>query len=76
VNIEGGEYDLFDRLIESDWISPHGQSVIQFHEWHRMLTAADVHQTCAFTGLTRSVNYPFVWELWRTRNRLARRSPA
>jgi FkbM family methyltransferase len=69
VNIEGGEYDLFDRLIESDWISRMSSLSIQFHEWHpnayrrRRAIRRALHRTH-----TEAWSYPFVWEFWQTRN--------
>jgi FkbM family methyltransferase len=66
VNIEGGEYDLFDRLIETGWL-PHIRLVsVQFHEWHpkayrrrrairRALASRHAEVWC----------YPWVWEYWR-----------
>ena len=68
VNIEGGEYDLFDRLIESDWISRMGSLSIQFHEWHPNAYRRRRAIRRAFHRTHEEVwNYPFVWELWRTR---------
>jgi FkbM family methyltransferase len=65
VNIEGGEYDLFDRLIETDWLPSIRLVSAQFHEWHpkayrrrrairRALSSSHVEVWC----------YPWVWEYW------------
>ena len=69
VNIEGGEYDLFDRLIECDWISRMTNLSIQFHEWHPNAYRRRRAITRAFQRTHTEVwNYPFVWELWQARN--------
>jgi FkbM family methyltransferase len=34
VNIEGAEYDLFDRLAEAEWLPRIRVLSVQFHEWH------------------------------------------
>jgi FkbM family methyltransferase len=66
VNIEGGEYDLFDRLDAGGWLPRIDVVSVQFHEWHpdayrrrrrirRRLRATHRQAWC----------YPWVWELWR-----------
>jgi FkbM family methyltransferase len=66
VNIEGGEYDLFDRLREADRLRAIRLVSVQFHEWHprayrrrrairRALALSHVEVWC----------YPWVWEYWR-----------
>ncbi len=68
VNIEGGEYDLFDRLIETGWLSRIHTLSIQFHEWvpgaHRRRT--QLHRAFAHTHV-QAWDYPWVWELWTRR---------
>jgi FkbM family methyltransferase len=65
VNIEGGEYDLFERLIEADRLCAIRLVSVQFHEWHpkayrrrrairRALARSHVEAWC----------YPWVWEYW------------
>jgi hypothetical protein len=68
VNIEGGEYDLFDRLVETDRL-PRVQLVsVQFHEWH---PHAHRRRRAIRRALRRSHQevwcYPWVWELWQRR---------
>lgn len=66
VNIEGGEYDLFDRLIETDWLPRIRTVLIQFHEWHpgayrrrfRIRRALARHHDEVW-------NYPWIWEKWQ-----------
>jgi FkbM family methyltransferase len=76
VNIEGAEYDLFDRLVAADWLGRIRQVSVQFHEWHP-------HAHRRRNAIRRALrvthdevwNYPWVWELWR-RKRYGAGSPA
>jgi FkbM family methyltransferase len=66
INIEGGEYDLLDHLIASDWITNIREVQVQFHDFvpdaqRRM--AAIKEKLQATHQLT--YEYPFVWENWR-----------
>jgi FkbM family methyltransferase len=68
VNIEGGEFELFDRLIECEWLPRLRFVLVQFHEWHPHA----YRRRRAIRGALRAThdevwNYPFVWELWRRR---------
>lgn len=66
VNIEGGEYPLFDRLIEAGWLERIRTISVQFHEWipgayrHRRRIRRALRQTHEEVW-----NYPWVWEVWR-----------
>jgi len=66
VNIEGGEFDLFDRLIDADWMPRIDQVLIQFHEWH---PRAYLRRWKIRRVLRRSHDevwdYSWVWEYWR-----------
>jgi FkbM family methyltransferase len=68
VNIEGGEYDLFDRLIDTGWVTRLADIRIQFHEWH---PNAYARRRAIQRELRRTHeklwDYPFVWERWRRR---------
>ncbi len=68
LNIEGGEYDVFDRLSETGWLPKTRLISVQFHEWHpnayrrrrqirNRLRRTHVEEWC----------YPWVWEFWRRR---------
>jgi FkbM family methyltransferase len=65
VNIEGGEYELLDRMIENGLHLKCKRIRVQFHEWiagsHRMYDRIRA-------GFARSHDveweYPFVWESW------------
>jgi hypothetical protein len=70
LNIEGGEYDVLDRLHETGRLPRIDQILVQFHEWHphahrrrRAIRAAlrDTH--------VEEWDYPWVWERWRLRER-------
>lgn len=66
VNIEGGEFDLFDRLIETDWLPRVRLVLIQFHEWHpkayrrRRSIRRELRRTHEEVW-----DYSWVWEYWR-----------
>jgi FkbM family methyltransferase len=68
VNIEGGEYELFDRIIEAGALTRFRQISIQFHEW---LPDAYRRRATIRRALAASHwevwNFPWVWELWTRR---------
>ncbi len=70
VNIEGAEYDLFDRLIETGWLPRIRLVSVQFHEWH---PKAYRRRRAIRRVLARSHEevwcYPWVWEFWRRKDR-------
>lgn len=66
INIEGGEYDLLEYLIASDWISKIQNIQIQFHDFipnaeERMIKIQDGLK-CTHT---LTYQYVFVWENWK-----------
>ena len=68
VNIEGGEYELFDRLHEMGWLARCGPVIVQFHEFAphahraRRRTRTQLAQTHRCTW-----GYPWVYERWDPR---------
>jgi FkbM family methyltransferase len=77
VNIEGAEYDVFDRLITANWLPRIGTISVQFHEWHpdayrrrRQIRAA------MSASHARVWSYGWVWELWSSPDRYAERRAA
>lgn len=68
VNIEGGEYDLLERLIETGYITRIRDIQVQFHA---DLPAARARMEAAQQALSKThyptYQYPFVWENWRLR---------
>lgn len=69
VNIEGGEYDLLDHLLDVDFMRHVRDLQIQFHDFvpnaqSRMERIQErLRETHELT-----YQYPFVWENWRRRN--------
>jgi FkbM family methyltransferase len=66
VNIEGGEYDLIDRLEAAGWLPRTRLLLIQYHEWH---PNAYVRRRRNRRALRRDHHevwcYSWCWELWR-----------
>jgi len=66
INIEGGEYDLLEHLLESGFISSITNIQVQFHDF---VPNAEVqmnkiqHELSKTHSLT--YQYPFVWENWQ-----------
>lgn len=66
VNIEGGEYDLFDRLESSGWLDRIRLVSVQFHEWVPGAHRRRRHVRAALRRQHEEVwDYPWVWEYWR-----------
>ncbi len=66
LNIEGSEYDLFDRLIETGWLERIRLVSVQFHDWvpDAARRRRDIRRQLARTH-EEAWNYPWVWEYWR-----------
>jgi len=65
VNIEGGEYDLLDRLDEADRLAPTRLVLVQFHEWHPGAYRRRQRNRRALRRTHTEVwCYPWCWELW------------
>lgn len=66
INIEGGEYDLIEDLVESGWIQRIRDVQVQFHDF---VPNAEVRMAHATNLLRRThhctYRFPFVWENWR-----------
>lgn len=69
INIEGGEYDLIDRLADTGWLPRIDQVQVQFHEWH-----ADAYRRRRRNrrDLARTHDevwcWSWVWERWSLRD--------
>ena len=65
INIEGGEFDLLDRMLETGLTTRIRYLLIQFHEWH---TRAHLRRRQIRRALSASHDevwcYPWIWELW------------
>lgn len=65
INIEGGEYDLLDRMIEKKYIPKCENIQVQFHDFYPNFNVRyekiknELEKTHKLT-----YNYPFVWENW------------
>ena len=72
VNIEGGEYNLLKRLIETQIIEVIECLEIQFHEWYPSLKLShdlrnEIHKSLIKTH-SLEYSYDFVWEKWNHRS--------
>ena len=65
INIEGAEFPLLKRMIETKLIDRFDDIMIQYHEfvpnanWQRFIINRKLKETHA-----RVWNYPFIWEKW------------
>jgi FkbM family methyltransferase len=68
LNIEGSEYDVLPRLVETGWIARIDAILIQFHEWlpHAHRRRRTIQRMLRQTH-TQLWDYPWVWEAWRRR---------
>ena len=69
INIEGGEYDLLDRLLESGAVTRVRYLLIQFHEWqddHAHRRRRRIRQRLRATH-DEVWDYTWIWELWCNR---------
>lgn len=68
INIEGGEYGVLERLIETAWMSRIRCLMVQFHEW---IDGAHYRRFRIRHALRRTHreawNYDFIWEKWTLR---------
>jgi FkbM family methyltransferase len=72
INIEGGEYDLLERMLDAQVIHRFGNLQIQFHTFVHQAAermAAIQRRLAATHALT--YQYPFVWENWQLRSAAA-----
>lgn len=68
INIEGGEYELLERLLETNLIERVKKLHIQFHDF---VPQADARVAAIRDGLQKTHScdwcYPYVWESWTRR---------
>jgi FkbM family methyltransferase len=69
INIEGGEYDLLEHLIEKKLIKKFGNIQIQFHDFVPDAESR-MHKIQQMLALTHKLTYQyiFVWENWSLKN--------
>jgi len=65
INIEGGEFDLLDWMVESDWIDRVDRIQVQFHDF---VPDAEARRDRLVQALSQTHQQdfcvPFVWEGW------------
>lgn len=66
INIEGGEYELLDKFLESSYINCTNEIMIQFHNFFPDAKARmeKIQKKLAETH-TLTFQYPFIWENWK-----------
>ena len=69
INIEGGEYELLKRMIQSNMVEKIINIQIQFHEWYPSYIESVKLRRLIQDELSKTHNlifcYPFVWESWQ-----------
>ena len=66
INIEGGEYDLLDKMIESGYAGICTNIQVQFHDFYPDFQKRYNHIKNELSKTHRlTYNYPFVWENWQ-----------
>jgi hypothetical protein len=68
VNCEGGEYELLEAIIESNWLQYIDNIIIQFH----LIPEIPVETRQKIVdkiGETHNImfSFPFIWEGWKTK---------
>ena len=65
INIEGAEFPLLEKMIESDLLGKVGTFMVQFHEWHPGAYGRRRRIREALSKTHRlEWDYHFVWEKW------------
>lgn len=68
INIEGGEYELLERLIDTGYIRIFRDVQVQFHQ---LAKDSERRMACIHDGLKQThfptYEYRFVWENWSRR---------
>ncbi len=70
INIEGGEFPLLERMIETNLLHKVGCFLIQFHEWHpgAYSRRRAIRKTLAQTH-ELNWDYHFIWEKWTRKSK-------
>ncbi|HVU02797.1 MAG TPA: FkbM family methyltransferase [Polyangiaceae bacterium] len=65
LNIEGAEYEVLDRLLETGWMTNVRILLVQFHEWRAGAYGRRraIRRRLAKTH-SLEWDYPFIWEKW------------
>lgn len=69
INIEGGEFDLLEHLLNTDWVRRICNIQVQFHAFvpDAEIRMAAIQERLAMTHVP-TFQYHFVWENWRLKN--------
>jgi len=68
LNIEGGEFDVLDRLYETGWLARIGTVLVQFHEFAPRAHRRRRRNRRALSETHRCTwSYPWVYERWDPR---------
>lgn len=66
INIEGGEYDLLDKMIEKKYTGVCTNIQVQFHDFYPEFQKRYNHIKNELSKThSLTYNYPFVWENWQ-----------
>ena len=65
INIEGGEYRLLPRMLDTGIVNLCQHLQIQFHNYPNCIKLRDDIRRKLMLTHTEIFNYPFVWESWR-----------
>lgn len=66
INIEGGEYDLLDYILETGWVHKINNIQVQFHEFfpEAKKRMKKIHDALSDTHYT-TYQLEFIWENWK-----------
>jgi FkbM family methyltransferase len=68
LNIEGGEFELLERLVDTPWMGSIGRIQVQFHPFERDARFRRIRLRKALAKThVQEWNYPWIWESWRLR---------
>ena len=68
INIEGGEFELLDRMIERDLTRRCRYIIVQFHRWFPRAKKRRARIQAGLEHTHRKLwDYPFIWEKWERR---------
>ena len=74
INIEGGEYELLDRIIEIGMINNIVNIQVQFHQWYPSYKQSDLLRKSLQDRLSITHKltycYDFVWEDWQIKSQI------
>jgi FkbM family methyltransferase len=68
INIEGGEYDLLEHILDTPYVARIGNFQIQFHDFvpNAEKRMSHIQQRLSKTHVL-TYQYPFIWENWHVK---------